>query len=226
MAHINRRFIDKHWFVFVVRGGLATIFGFLLLPSGMNNFEVVISTVSIFLLAMGIIDSLSALYNSSKKRGWFNSVIDALIDVVAACVLLFGARNDLILALSVIALYTFISGLIDIFHGFLSTVDPTDRFIRILAGIIGCVMGLVIINAGAFELMTFLRFFGAYMLIVGVASMIYGVHNRAQKIEDSVARSEAKKTTPAKKVTPIKKATPLRKSSKSPSKKVTKKTKK
>lgn len=194
MAHINRRFIDKHWLVFIFRGGLATVFGILLLFGGMGSFEQVIAMMAVFLLGMGIIDALSALYGSAKKSGWLNSVIDALVDIVAALALLFAARNDLVLCLSVVALYVFVSGLIDIFHGFLSTVDPTDRFIRVLSGIIGCVMGIVIINAGSFELMTFLRFFGAYMLIVGVTSMIYGVHNRAQKKEDSVARSEARRS--------------------------------
>ena len=107
--------------------------------------------------------------------------------------LLIFARSDLITSLIVIACYTFISGLIDIFHGFLSTVDPTDRFIRILAGIMGAIMGFVILNAGNFEVMTFIRFFGAYMLVVGVTSMIYGAHNRAQNIEDKIARKEARK---------------------------------
>lgn len=191
MAHINRRFIDKHWFVFVLRGGLGAVFGLLLLFGGMGNYEMVISTISVFLLGMGIIDALSALYGSAKKSGWFNSVVDALIDVAAALALLFATRGDLVLCLSVVAIYVIVSGVIDILHGFLSTVDPTDRFIRVLVGVIGCVMGFVILNSGSFELMTFLRFFGVYMMIVGVTSLIYGVHNRAQKIEDTVARKEA-----------------------------------
>lgn len=193
MAHINRRFIDKHWLVFAVRGVAAVIFGFLMLFGGFTSLESVIAVVCVFLLTMGIIDAISALYNSTKKHGWFNSVIDAMIDVVAAMALLFLARNDLVGSLIIIAVYTFISGLIDIFHGFLSTVDPTDRFIRVIAGMMGCIMGLVIINAGNFEILTFIRFFGAYLLVVGVTSMIYGVHNRAQKIEDKIARSEARK---------------------------------
>lgn len=201
MAHINRRFIDKHWFVFVLRGGLGAVFGLLLLFGGMENFETVVATTSVFLLGMGIIDAVGALYGSTKKSGWFNSVIDALVDVVAALLLLFAAQGDLILCLSVVAIYVAVSGVIDLVHGFLSTVDPTDRFIRVLVGVIGCVMGLVILNSGSFEITTFLRFFGVYMLIVGVTSMIYGVHNRAQKVEDSVARSEAaKKSSKAKKV--------------------------
>ena len=141
---------------------------------------------------MGIVDSVSALYNSSKRRGWVNSVIDAGVDIVAAIALLFFAK-DLVTSVVILSVYTIVSGIIDVFHGFLSTVDPTDRFIRIMAGACGCVIGIVILNAGNFEITTFARFFGAYMLIVGVTSAIYGVHNRAQNIEDKVARKQARK---------------------------------
>ena len=199
MAKINRRFIDKHWVVFLIRGGLAMVFGLLVLFGGLADLESVIAIISVFLLVMGIIDATGALYNSTKKHGWINSVIDALIDVIAALALLFFARGSLVGSLIVISTYTFISGIIDIFHGFLSTVDPTDRFIRVLAGIVGCVMGFVILNAGSFEVMTFIRFFGVYLLVVGITSMIYGVHNRAQKIEDKVARSESAKKKTSKK---------------------------
>ena len=78
-------------------------------------------------------------------------------------------------------------------------MDPTDRFIRILAGACGCVIGVVILNAGGFEITTFIRFFGAFMLIVGVTSLIYGVHNRSQNIEDKVARKQAAKSRKKKK---------------------------
>lgn len=200
MAHINRRYIDKHWLVFILRGLLAVVFGFMALFGGMVDVENMVAMISVFLLIMGIIDSVGALYNSVKKRGWVTSIIDAIVDVLAALMLLFFARGDLVSSMVILSIYTLISGLIDIFHGFLSTVDPTDRFIRILAGMFGCVMGVVILNAGSFEIMTFIRFFGAYMLIVGVTSLIYGAHNRAQKTEDLIARSQsAKKRTAIKK---------------------------
>ena len=193
MAHINRRYIDKHWFVFIIRGLMAAIFGFLALFGVLSDYEIVISVIAVFLLLMGIVDSVSALYASVKKHGWVNSVIDALIDIAAALALLFFAKDSLVASLVIIAVYTIVSGLIDVFHGFLSTVDPTDRFIRVLAGVLGCIMGIVILNAGEFEVMTFIRFFGAYMLVVGVTSLIYGVHNRSQDVEDTVARSQALK---------------------------------
>lgn len=203
MAHINRRFIDKHWMVFLFRGALAMVFGCFMLFGGTSDIENMVAILSIFLLFMGIVDAVGALYSSTRKHGWLNAVIDAMIDVVTAVVLLFFTKNDLVTSLVVISVYTVLSGIIDIFHGFLSTVDPTDRFIRVLAGICGCVMGIVILNAGKFEVSTFIRFFGAYMLIVGVTSLIYGVHNRQQNIEDKIARRQVarsrKKSTRKKK---------------------------
>lgn len=193
MAIFNRRFIDKHWMVFLVRGGLAAIFGCYALFSGMSSIENAIAIISVFLLLIGIIDAVGALYSSSKKHGWINSIIDALVDVIAAISLLFFAKNSLANAVIIISVYTIVSGIIDIFHGFLSTVDPTDRFIRIVAGIAGCVIGAVILNAGDFEITTFIRFFGAYMLIVGVTSLIYGAHNYSQEKEDKIARRAARK---------------------------------
>ena len=199
MAHINRRYIDKHWLVFVIRGGIAAVFGLLALFGALNDFNFVISLLVIYLLLMGIIDATSALYNSVKKHGWVNSVIDALVDVAAALCLLFVGMNNFAGSVVILAVYTLVSGVIDIVHGFISTVDPTDRFIRILVGVIGAVAGFVILNSGGFnDAMIFARFFGAYLLVVGVTSMVYGVHNRAQKIEDSIARSEARKAAAAK----------------------------
>lgn len=191
MAKINRRFIDKHWLVFLIRGTLAIAFGCFALFGGMTNLSSSIATVSVFLLLMGIIDTVGALYSSTKKHGWFNAVLDAAVDVTAALMLLLGAGNDLASCLIVLSIYVIVSGVIDIFHGFLSTVDPTDRFIRVLAGICGCIIGIVILNAGEFEITTFIRFFGAYMMIVGATSLIYGVHNREQDVEDKIARRQS-----------------------------------
>ena len=187
-ARINRKYIDKHWLVFVIRGTIALIFGWIALFGGLNDLSPVLSIVSLALLFLGIVDAASALYNSTKKRGWINSVIDSAIDIITALAILFFMDKNIVIELVILSIYTLFSGVIDIIHGFISTLDPTDRFIRIITGICGCIMGFVILNAGSFEISTFIRFFGAYLLIVGVTSFIYGIHNRSQKIEDHLAR--------------------------------------
>lgn len=193
MAHIKRKYIDKHWLTFIFRGGLALVFSWFAMFGQLNNFPTIISAVSIFLLAMGIVDSLSALYCQKQKHGWLASVVDAAIDIIASVILIYAAKDNVLFSFITISAYIFISGIIDILHSFVSTVDPTDKFIRIIAGICGCVMGLVTLNIGSFEISAYIRFFGVYMIIVGITSLIYGVHNRSQFIEDKEARKESAK---------------------------------
>lgn len=183
MSKVNRRYIDKHWLVYVTRGCVAGLFGLLLLFNCLQDTGEISLPVGVFLLCMGAIDSVSAIYSSHKRHGWLNALLDAAVDVIAALTLLFVGRDSLVANVVILAIYTLVSGLIDVFHGFISTVDPTDRFIRILIGVMGCVMGVVILNAGGFDVVEFYRFFGVYVLIIGVTSLIYGVHNRAQMVE-------------------------------------------
>lgn len=95
--------------------------------------------------------------------------------------------------------------------GFRTTVDPTDRFIWVLCGICGLVFGIVILNSGHLTNVDFVRFFGAYMMILGVSSLIYGAHNRTQVHEDREARIEAAKSA--------KRSVVSKKSAKKPAKK-------
>ncbi len=190
MSKINRRYIDKHWLIFILRGGLAALFGLLMLFNCLNDVESIGLPLGVFLLCMGAIDAVGSIYNSNRAHGWITSLLDSLIDVIAALALLFAGRDSLVASVVILAVYTLSSGLVDVFHGFLSTVDPTDRFIRVLVGVSGCVIGLVILNAGNFDVVEFFRFFGVYMLLVGVTSLIYGVHNRAQLVEEREALRE------------------------------------
>lgn len=193
MAHINRRYIDSHWLIFALRGILALIFGWITLFHSNNSFASIIALVGVFLLSLSIIEFTNALHRAHKKTGWTVSVLIALVDVTAALLLLFTLNQDLAWHLIIIASYTLLRGIFEILIGFRTTVDPTDRFIWVLTGICGAVMGIVIFNAGALSSTTFIRFFGAYLLVLGISSLIYGIHNHSQKIEDRVARSEAAK---------------------------------
>ena len=183
MSKVNRRYIDKHWLVFVTRGCVAGLFGLLMIFNCFQSASEISLPIGVFLLCIGAIDSVSAIYSSNKQHGWMNALLDALVDVIAALTILFIGRDSLVANVVILAVYTLVSGLIDVFHGFLSTVDPTDRFIRVLIGVVGCVIGVVIFNAGRFDVAEFYRFFGVYVLLVGVTSLIYGVHNHAQMVE-------------------------------------------
>ena len=187
MAHINRKFIDSHWLLFITRGLVALAFGAIALFNMRQDFPYLITLVGIFLLSFSIIEFVNALYRARQKTGWAISVSLAIIDAVVALALLFTITQDTTWHLYIIAAYTFLRGFFEIIAGFRSTVDPTDRFTWIFSGMLGAIIGIVVFNSSEY----FVRFFGVYLMIVGTCSLFYGVHNRAQKIEDRIARRES-----------------------------------
>ena len=186
MAHIKRKYIDSHWSVFVVRGIVSLLFGWVALFSMKQDFPSLVSIVGVFLLCFSIIEFTNALHRARQKTGWGVSVTIAILDAIVALALLLTIHEATNWHLYMIAGYTFLRGICEIVTGFCIDEDTTDRFIWILCGICGSVMGIVVFNSSEF----FVRFFGAYLFALGICSLIYGVHNRSQKMEDKAARKE------------------------------------
>ena len=187
MAHINRKYIDSHWLLFIARGLIALAFGALSLFNMRRDLPYMVTFVGIFLLTFSVVEFINALYRARQKTGWAISVSLAIIDAVVALALLFTINQDTTWHLYIIAAYTFLRGFFEIAAGFRATVDPTDRFTWIFSGMFGAIMGITVFNSGEF----FVRFFGVYLIIIGTCSLFYGVHNRAQKTEDRIARRES-----------------------------------
>lgn len=202
MAHINRKYIDSHWAIFVVRGVVALLFGWLALFNARWGFDSMITLAGVFLLSLSVIEFVNALHRARQKTGWGVSVTIAVIDAVVALSLLFTLGQDTTWHLAIIAGYTFLRGVFEIVSGFRTTVDPTDRFIWVLCGICGAIMGIVTFNSGDL----FFRFFGAYLFALGICSLVYGVHNRAQKLEDHAARQETARLAAARRKKSAKKS--------------------
>ena len=219
MAHIKRKYIDSHWLVFFIQGVLALLFGWVALFNSGNNLGTILSLVSIFLLCLSIVEFTNALNRASNNHGWFVSVFIAMIDAIVALVLLFTLEQNTAWHLLIIAGYTLVRGICEIIMAFKTTVDPTDRFIWLICGMCGAIMGIVTFNAGNFESSFFIRFFGAYLLILGACSLIYAIDNRNQKLEDSAARAEAAKAKKALKAAKTTKATKAKTAKKTSAKK-------
>lgn len=194
MAHIKRKYIDSHWLVFIFQGAIALLFGCLTLFTNNPSSRGLIPIVGIFLLALAIVEFANSVYRSYNRQGWVTSTLVALFDAVFGLLMLFVVNEEPVWHLVILAIYTLLRGIFELVIGYSTTVDPTDRFIWCLCGVCGIVFGIVIFNAGHLTGVDFIRFFGAYMMILGVSSLIYSVHNRQQQIEDHTARSEAAKS--------------------------------
>lgn len=202
---IKKKYVDSHWLVFAFQGILALLFGCFAVFTGVKDTVSLVAIVGSALLGLGVIELFNLLYRTHAKETWGLSLAVAVIEVVVAMLLLFTLSQNIALHLTIISVYTLIRGVFEILIGLKSVDDATDKAIWVISGICGAVLGFVIFNSGSVRVQAFIQFFGVYMLIFGLANLIYGVHNNDQSRELSAQRkaiaTKAAKARRAKKTT-------------------------
>lgn len=217
MASIKRKYIDSHWLVFMFQGAVALLFGCLMLFTSSERPQNLIPVIGVALLSLAVVEFANSLQRSHNRHGWLVATLVALFDAGFGIALVIVAGESMAMQLCLLAAYTIARGIFELVLGFRTTVDPTDRFIWILCGLCGIVFGFVILNSGHLTNIDFVRFFGAYMLIFGVSSLIYGNHNHVQQrevygsgkpgaVEASTKKSATKSSKPTKTTKTTKKA--------------------
>ena len=218
---IKRKYVDSHWLIFAFEGAVALLFGWFALFTNLRDINALVSIVGSTLLGLGIIELFNLLRRAHLNETWGFTLVSALIEVGVAFALLFTADQELVWHLALIAGYTVVRGLFEILIGLKAIDDITDKFIWVITGICGAIMGFVILNSGnqtiSDNALIFVKFFGAYMTLYGLANLIYGVHNHDQETGLKAERSEAAKKG-AKKLAAVAKA-PAKKTVKTPAKK-------
>lgn len=194
---IKRRYVDSHWLIFAFEGVVALLFGWFALFTNLADTGALVSIVGSLLLGLGIIELFNLLRRAHLNETWGFTLISALIEVATAFALLFTSDQNAVWHLALIAGYTVIRGVFEILTGLKAIDDLTDKFIWVITGICGAIMGFVILNSGSVTVEdnapTFIKFFGAYMMLYGLANLIYGVHNHDQATDLKAERSEAAK---------------------------------
>lgn len=187
-----RKFTENHWLVFAIQGAIGLLFGWFVIFTGISDVHQLIPVVATTLLALGIIDMINLLRRERQHEGWGLTLILTIMELLTALILLFTIDKPAFWHLAIVAGYTIIRGIFEILIGFHYLTDATDRFMWILCGTCGCILGFVILNSGQYvNMTTFIKFFGTYMMIYGITNLIYGVHNKFEREEDRLARQKA-----------------------------------
>ena len=181
----KRKFIENSWRVFALQGVIGLLFGWFVIFTGISDVTQLIPVVATTLLALGIIDLINLFRRERRREGWGLTLALTVIELVAAVALLATIHQPAYWHLIVVAFYTTIRGIFEILIGFKFLTDLTDRFMWVVCGICGCILGFVILNSGQFiDLTTFIKFFGTYMMIYGITNLIYGIHNKYEREEE------------------------------------------
>ncbi|MBR0402927.1 DUF308 domain-containing protein [Candidatus Saccharibacteria bacterium] len=213
---IKKSYVDSHWLVYIFQGIISLLFGWYIMFTPSTDINMLVAIVGTVLLGLGIIEMFNVIYRAHMQHTWVLNLTIAVIEICVAFLLLFTLGQGTALQLTIIAAYTLARGIFEILISLKSIDDLTDKFIWMVCGVCGAILGFVVFNAGNFSTNAFLQFFGTYMMIFGVSNLIYGAHNHDQEKEYALQQNSRRKSVKKSAKQSVKKTT--KKSTKKPAK--------
>ena len=174
----KQKYTDSHWLVFGLQGLISLIFGWYIMFTDLTDTAALITIIGWAMLALGGIELLNVIYRHRREHNWGLALSIALAQITVAVSLLLVRDLSVAIHLSIVAGYTILRGVFEILIGLRSLTDPTDRFLWIITGMFGVILGFVIFNSGDADLAntSFIKIFGTYTMVFGLTNLIFSVH--------------------------------------------------
>ena len=143
-------------------------------------------------------EPLAELNRKRLEHNWGFSLAIGMVEfIIALCLLctikLFDNEGwNIALRIPLLSVYTAIASILSIFIGFTCFKDKTDRFMWIVMGMVGCVLGFIMLGASGLSETAHIQLFGTYLLVKGLTDLIFGIHSR-NEIEESTTKTRSKK---------------------------------
>lgn len=155
------------WWVGMVQGVAALLFGIAAVFWPGLTLKVLVYLFSAFVLAWGILSIVEGIMSIKERGTWWLTVI---FGVFGAGVGLYLVRHPLASFATVILLigFTFIvRGVVDIISAFVDKHTATGKLISLLVGAAGVIAGIVILNQPVAGGVAFVWIVGLYSLVFG-----------------------------------------------------------
>lgn len=192
---VKRKYIESHWGVFFLKGIASLFAGFYMMFTKHQDVDYLIQVVGWTMLVLAIIEIVNVVYRTRRQYNWGFPLALGVVEMAMSVALLFTVNKNATLSqllpirLSMLAAYVLAASVITIIMGFSSFDNLTDRFMWVVNGMIGCVLGFVLFASGNLSDVAHIMLFGTYLLVNGLTDLFYGVHARDKYMELREARA-------------------------------------
>jgi uncharacterized membrane protein HdeD (DUF308 family) len=160
--------LARDWWVFLVRGIVAILFGILAFVWPAITLYTLIILFAVFAIADGIL-SFGRAYTASKQgQKWIWPVVGGVVGVGAGVVALVWPGETALILLYIIAAWAIVVGIVEILAGVALRQEIRGEWLLILGGVISVLFGVLVFvrpGAGALALVWLIGF---YAVVLGL----------------------------------------------------------
>ena len=201
MSTKRRKYIESHWLVFAVKGGIALIAGLLLTLSNKSDTTYLAKMVGFAMAGLGVMEIFNTINRKRLEHNWGMSLAIGVVELIIAICMLFTLNTGLhegwnvLTRISLLSFYMLASSVLSIAIGFTCFKDDTDKFMWIVEGMVGAILAFVALGGSGLSDTTHIKLFGTYLMVRGLTDLIFGIHSREelQVIAEGKAKTTKKK---------------------------------
>ena len=166
--------LARNWWVFVLRGVVAILFGILAFARPGTTLEVLVLLFAFWALFDGVLALISSVAAAQAKEPWWPLLFIGLLGIAAGIATLRWPGITVLVLFLLIAGWAILRGLIEIIGAIrLRDLIPNEGWL-ILAGILSIAFGLLILAYPEPGLLSIIWLIGFYAVLYGILMLVLG----------------------------------------------------
>ncbi len=200
----KRKFIESHWLFFAAKGVISILAGLYLMLTPIQDATYLIQVVGWTMLGLAVIEIANVIHRGRRQHNIGFPLFLGLLEGAISVALLYTVNGNADLAtllpirISILAGYVLFASVVTVIMGFSSFENMTDRFMWVINGMLGCVIGFVIFAGASLGDVAHIMLFGTYLMINGLTDLFYGIHSK-DELQELHAERAAKRAKRVKK---------------------------
>lgn len=160
--------LSRNWWVLLIRGILAVIFGVIAILSPVSTLAVLVMVIGAYYLVDGIFSIITSLTAPEGYRGWVWMLVSGIAGVVIGLVTFFMPGVTALVLLYFVIAWLIVTGVTQVVAGIRLRKEIKGEFFLIAGGIVSVLFALyLLINPGVGALGV-IWLIGAYAIFFGV----------------------------------------------------------
>lgn len=164
--------LSKNWWIFLIRGAAAILFGIAVLLFPGIALEVLVLFVAAYLLVDGVFTVIYALQNRTQSRWWVLLLTGVLSIIAGIGAFIYPGLTSLIL-LNIVAFWAILTGLMTIVYAIEMRKVIENEFWLGLSGALSVLFGILLILFPGTGLLSLLWMLGVYAIAFGIFEIIF-----------------------------------------------------
>ena len=172
--------VRSHWWLLLLRGILAIIFGIIALVAPGIALLAFIYVFAVYAILDGITALVVSFRERSFFRGWWVLLIEGIAGIIFGILAIVWPGETALVLLYLVAFWALVTGVMEIGSAFIVPGSAGQRWGLGLAGLLSIIFGIILIVSPGSGLLAILWLVGIFAIVFGISLIVYAFQIRSR----------------------------------------------